>query len=319
MFQKPSVLEYSNITFMTEKEVLNNLVYKFEALNSVVNKMDTSIQDLQEKSHTWAIFHHHINSWNEGIRILENKLDILKRTHEEQQQQLQKLEFFITSKSLNVNVPYDSFRDEIKQFFSLEHKVNNEMLSKINNIVRHFESPTAMGNEKISHRFANIIGPKSISTSSTILCDNIIHRIDQRLNTIIQHMAQQKDLKQLNTLERRNSKNMENINQILIEQLDKQDEITVRLQKSNECCYSLSSELTTFTESSDILLKRIEKLVRNVSEKLNDFQVSNENELDKDYTSEELDVAEDNLNNNSTDTSFTTNLYYNGSSPDVGM
>lgn len=313
-FQNPPVLDDSNVTFMREKEFLINFVYKFEALNTVINKMDTSIQDLQEKSHTWAIFHHHINSWNEGIRILENKLDILKRTHEEQQQQLQKLELIITGRNLNVNDPFDFLRDEFKQFFNLERKVTNEILLKINNVIRHLERPTTLGNDKKSQKIANIIAPIGVASSANNLCD-------QRLNTILHQMAQQKDIKQLNALERRNSKNLENVNQILSEHLDKQDEITTRLQKSNECCYSLSSELTTFTESSDILLKRIEKLVRNVSDKLNDIQVSannnhdtSENELDNDYSNEDLDVPTNNTtvdetSTNSSNISPITTLY----------
>ncbi|KAI8129489.1 Techylectin-5B [Lucilia cuprina] len=295
LFASFSSVEENLVKPQTELEYLNNFDYKLETLSQTINKMDNSIQNLQEKSHTWAIFQHHINSWNEGMRILENKLDILKRTHEEQQQLLQKLEQVINTKH-----PYhqpESLLEDIKQFLNTERKTKNEISSKINNILRLLQmslNGNNNNNERKSHKLANIMAPIGISPTTFSqqfqICSNISHKLDQRLNNISHQMALQKDLKQLNALERRNSKSLENINQVLVNQLDKQDEITTRLQKSNECCYSLSSELTTFTESSDILLKRIEKLVRNVSEKLNDIEVTtNTNNND-----EHIEEMEDN-------------------------
>lgn len=237
--------------------------HKIESLIRSVNKMDESIQNLQEKTHTWSIFQHHIESWNDGIRILENKMDFLKRSHVEQQEQLNKLELTID----NVMEKDTTIGQDIRQYLKTERDIQMVTSSKLNSILRHIQAiqmETLPGASQTQKKNANVMAP--------INANNFVNKIDQRLNNILHQMAQQKDLKQLHSLEKRTSKSLEGLSQLLAHALDNQEEFSTRLQRSNECCLSLSNELTTFTESSDILLKRIEKLVRNVSEKLNQIE-----------------------------------------------
>lgn len=282
-FPKISLMEENNVMPKTQLEYLNQFEYKFETLTRIINKMDNSLQELQEKSNTWAIFQHHINAWNEGIRILENKLDLLKRSHEEQQKQLDNLELIIGSNN------HEILFKEIKQLLNSDHKNKNDISLKLNNILRHLQLSAAGNNERKSHKMAHIMAPIVPSHSSQSLCSNITNRLELQLNHMAHQMALQKDLKQLNSLEKRNSKSLETILNTLNNYSDKQDEITARLQRSNECCYSLSSEVTTFTESSDILLKRIEKLVRNVSEKLNNLDEKSSGKVGEEHHDEQED------------------------------
>lgn len=302
-FPKFTLTEENNIMPKTQLEYLNQFEYKFDTLTRTINKMDNSLQELQEKSNTWAIFQHHINAWNEGMRVLENKLDLLKRSHEDQQNQLEKLELMIGSNNQEV------LFKEIKQFLNLEQKNKNDISLKLNNILRHLQSSSGeRSSERKSLKMAHIMAPINPSHSSQSLCSNITNRLELQLNHMAHQMALQKDLKQLNSLEKRNSKSLENILHTLNNHSDKQDEITARLQRSNECCYSLSSEVTTFTESSDILLKRIEKLVRNVNEKLNTLEEKTsgkeshrDNELEENEGVEGEDGEEGSLSNEDVD------------------
>lgn len=273
---------------------LNNFDHKIGSLIESISRMENSIQNLQEKSHTWSIFQHHIESWNDGLRILENKLDILKRSHEEQQGQLNQLE-------LTLSMTHDTpVMDEIKDILKRDRGIQMETTTKVNAVLRQLQNlqkdlqkeknSTASSHPSHGRKKGNIIisSHDSVPPSSSLVC-NSTHKIEQRLSTIAHQMVHQKDLKQLHSVEKRMAKSLEGLTQSITQALDRQEELTTRLQKSNECCYSLSSELTTFTESSDILLKRIERLINNVNEKLTKLEQNHEDieENNKENSDEE--------------------------------
>ncbi|XP_075146775.1 uncharacterized protein LOC142221108 [Haematobia irritans] len=279
----------------TKREATNNLEYKIQTLVESITRMENSIQNLQEKSHTWSIFQHHIESWNDGLRTLENKLDILKRSHEDQQDLLSKLEVGLST-SQDTTLLMDEIRDTLKK----DQGMQEESSSKVDMILSHLQTmgnnnhnKQQKGGSSSSHSLPKKKG--NIIASDVVLTSNASNKI---LNTIVHQMAQQKDLKQLHTLEKRIAKSVETLSQSVPHILDKQDEMVLRLQRSNECCYSLSSELTTFTESSDILLKRIERLINNVNEKLNKIEQLQIG------SSEEIDDSKEDPDDNVEDTSI---------------
>lgn len=299
---------------------LNNFDHKIGSLIESISRMENSIQNLQEKSHTWSIFQHHIESWNDGLRILENKLDILKRSHEEQQGQLNQLE-------LTLSMTHDTppIMDEIKDILKRDRGIQMETTTKVNAVLRQLqnlqkdlqkEKNSTASTSHASHgkKKGNIIisSQDLVPPASSSLFCNSTHKIEQRLSTIAHQMVHQKDLKQLHSVEKRMAKSLEGLTQSITQALDRQEELTTRLQKSNECCYSLSSELTTFTESSDILLKRIERLINNVNEKLtkleqnheeieeNNKENSDEDEQEQDSTNPHSDLFSDEIEGNET-------------------
>ncbi|XP_013099418.2 fibroleukin [Stomoxys calcitrans] len=271
-----------------KRDATNNLDHKIQSLIESIVRMENSIQNLQEKSHTWSIFQHHIESWNDGLRTVENKLDILKRSHDDQQDVLNKLDLSLITAQENA-----ALMDEIRDTLQKDQSLQVESSSKVNMIWRHLQTMQNNGGGKQKGGSSS----SSSSTPSNKKKGNLMvsesssscNGTGKLLHTIIHQMAQQKDLKQLHSVDKRIGKNLETLTQSLPHVLDKQDEMVMRLQRSNECCYSLSSELTTFTESSDILLKRIERLINNVSEKLNrieQLQSSSSEELEEDNTKE---------------------------------
>ncbi|XP_073831214.1 uncharacterized protein [Musca autumnalis] len=266
-----------------------NLEQKIESLIGSIARMENSIQNLQEKSHTWSIFQHHIESWNDGLRILENKLDFLKRSHEEQQVALNRMDSVLQDNTV-IN--------EIKDTLKKEQNIQKESATKVNSILRHLQTmqKDKGGSGNNGRKKSNLMAADTQSNTSNC---NGSHKMEQRLNSILHQMALQKDLKQLHSMDKRMSKTVENLTQSMAHALDKQDELSSRLQRSNECCYALSSELTTFTESSDILLKRIERLINNVNDKLTGMHETN---VEEDHHEEE-----DNEEEEVDDTTITTN------------
>lgn len=285
------------------------LEHKIEFMLESITRMENSIQNLQEKSHTWSIFQHHIESWNDGLRVLENKLDFLKRSHEDQQLALNKMDI-----ALHENTDINEIKDALKK----EQTLQKESATKVNAILRHLQTmhKEKNGNNNASHgkKKSNLIAGDAAmadTQSSTGHC-NGSHKLEQRLNSIQHQMALQRDLKQLHSMDKRMSKSIEHLSQSMTHALDKQDELSSRLQRSNECCYALSSELTTFTESSDILLKRIERLIKNVNDKLNRIQENNAEEhhhhqQEEEDGEEDREEEEDNNNNEGDEFENTTN------------
>ncbi|XP_061393783.1 fibroleukin-like [Musca vetustissima] len=272
-----------------------NLEHKIETLIESMTRMENSIQNLQEKSHTWSIFQHHIASWNDGLRILENKLDFLKRSQEEQQLAWHKMTDVMTTP------PDTTVINEIKDTLKRDQLLQKESATKVNSILRQLQS---MHRDKVGHSNAATNGRKKSNLmagdTGSSYC-NGSHKLEQRLNSIHHQMALQKDLKQLHSMDKRMGKTIENLSQSMAHALDKQEELSVRLQRSNECCYALSSELTTFTESSDILLKRIERLLKNVNDKLNRLH-ENTNQEDQEQEGEvEVEGEHDHNNSNNDD------------------
>uniref|UniRef100_A0A1A9Z6H7 Fibrinogen C-terminal domain-containing protein n=1 Tax=Glossina pallidipes TaxID=7398 RepID=A0A1A9Z6H7_GLOPL len=282
---------YSNGNRVESKD-LND---KLENLNQLLNKLHLSVRKLDENSQRWPIWQHHVESWNDGLRVIENKLDLLKRLEDEQQSQLQKIEIIIIAgidRKSQANPQTDalhrSLLSDIKNLFNRECKERNQLSHKLNNIMLHLQTVDRDDEviklntkKKNLNRVDKVMLPSSSSSSSSstggVDCNN-------------QSILNFQKLKQLHSLAKRNSKSLDNIMHSLADNVHRQEEILSVLHRSNNCCYAITNELTTFTESSDVLLKRIEKLLHNVDDKFHSFD---DDETKNDENSKEGEDEQD--------------------------
>uniref|UniRef100_A0A1A9V0D7 Fibrinogen C-terminal domain-containing protein n=1 Tax=Glossina austeni TaxID=7395 RepID=A0A1A9V0D7_GLOAU len=263
---------------------------KLENLNQLLNKLHLSVQKLDENSQRWPIWQHHVESWNDGLRVIENKLDLLKRLEDEQQSQLQKIEIIITAgidRKSQINPQTDalhrSLLSDIKNLFNREcNRERNQLSHKLNNIMLHLQTGDRDDEViKLNAKKKNLnrVG-KVMLPSGGVHCNN-------------QSILNFQKFKQLHALAKRNSKNLDNIMHSLADNVHRQEEILSLLHRSNNCCYAITNELTTFTESSDVLLKRIEKLLHNVNDKFHSFDDDETKNDENDQNSKEGEDEQD--------------------------
>ncbi|XP_055905421.1 angiopoietin-2 [Eupeodes corollae] len=282
---------------------LNSLDHKIDTMVQTLSAVDTSIKQLQEKAHTWAIFHHHIDSWNDQMKTIEHKIDLIKRTQDENQivnQKLTSQEFtlnHILSKLVylsdgcyhgeNENTRFrnngENGLGEIKKLINGDRKMRNEIGTRLSNILRHVQNierdscksfkSNVQNNEM---KMAKLVHPIMQCNGTKLNGKNDLKDIEKKLNQIIDIIPRH-EFKQVFDNNQKNSRKWEETAELL----ERIDERTVRLFDTNaenslklsNLCQSMSSEITTFTGSSDLLLKKIEKLVMDVQkwvDKLND-------------------------------------------------
>ncbi|XP_037892480.1 angiopoietin-1 [Glossina fuscipes] len=247
-----------------------DLNIKLENLNQLLNKLHLSMQKLDENSQRWPIWQHHVESWNDGLRVIENKLNLLKRLEDEQQSQLQKIEIIINTgidrqAKSNSDALHRSLLSDIKNLFSRECKERDQshQSHKLNDIMRHLQIIDMM-----------------LPSTGGVHCNN---------NQSILYFQK---FKQLHSLAKRNSKSLDNIMHNLADNVHRQEEIISLLHRTNNYCYAITNELTTFTESSDVLLKRIEKLLHNVDNKFQNDENSKEGEDENEDEDEDEEEQE---------------------------
>lgn len=66
-------LEKFNLHYLTKLED------KFLNIMQTMNSLDMNIKLLQEKSQVWEVFRHHIDSWSQHQKSVDQKIDILKK------------------------------------------------------------------------------------------------------------------------------------------------------------------------------------------------------------------------------------------------
>lgn len=306
---------------------------KLEHINHALSRIDTSVQSLEEKAHNWAIFRHHIDAWNEQIKALEHKLDLVRRTQDEQQVYGNKfisLEFTLNhilskvvylSETCNThqNVAdtirsptlyntransngndngrdtaqqqqqQQQYRDtnellyehiallgDVKHAIDVDKQLRGELSTRLNNILRHVQnierdncrSERRHTATNANNRVAKLMAPIGGCNSNQNVEKTLIS-VDQQLTKLLTRpTTPPKELKQIHTLVKKDAQQLEKIanwmNKIDEQLLQWRDESAMGWQQ----CQTMSSELTTFTESSDLLLKRIEFLLHEVDEKL---------------------------------------------------
>ncbi|XP_037953578.1 angiopoietin-1-like [Teleopsis dalmanni] len=320
----------------------NIFQHKLDTFTNALNQIDASVQALQEKAHNWAIFRHHIDAWNEQLKSFEHKLDLIKRSQEEQQNlsnKLTSLEFTLNhilskvvflSDTCNTKLlradNYHDFKDQSNFFENLQTSLNadnrlkSDISLRLNNILRHvqnIENDNCHSNLRVKQfkkastdKVADINGNYTNGMQRSNW-ERSLKRLEQNIEAISTHMSQ-KDFKQFQALTRKNAKTLEQILAYVNSSEDRFEEWKQKNTKSmnqltKNCC-SISSELSTFTESSDLLLKRIEAIVDEIKNNIkshthikfpkskpsattdDDSHEPEENEnQDEDWTTEETD------------------------------
>ncbi|XP_004518306.2 angiopoietin-2 [Ceratitis capitata] len=355
-------------TNSTSTDVVNNSsisssdctnALKLEHLNHALNRIDGAVQSLEEKAHNWAIFRHHIDAWNEQIKAVEHKLDLVRRTQDEQQafgNKFISLEFTLNhilskvvylSDTCNAHqigattirspTPYntharmntngnDNEHDtiqqqnqetkellyehiallgDVKHAIDVDRQLRGELSSRLNNILRHVQNierdncrgerrqPTTNGNTNggnTNSKVAKLMAPIGGCNSSQNI-ERSLKSLDQQISRLTTRTSAPKDLKQLQTLTRKNSQQLEKI----INWMSKVDEQLLQWRDDSAIgwhqCQTMSGELTTFTESSDLLLKRIEFLLHEVNESKMDKTKSTK-KADDDANEDDEDAVE---------------------------
>ncbi|XP_055854919.1 angiopoietin-2 [Episyrphus balteatus] len=279
---------------------LNSLDHKMENMIKTLSAVDTSIKQLQEKAHTWAIFHHHIDSWNDQMKTIEHKIDLIKRTQDENQiinQKLVSQEFtlnhilsklvFLSDSSYNrgenENIILRNGENgfgEIKKLINGDRKMRNEIGTRLSNILRHVQnierdscrgcskSNSNNGNEP---KMAKLIHPIMTCNGSRSNNKVDLKDIDKKLNQLIETIPQ-------NVIAKIIENDQKNTDRWLLtsQYFDKLNDRSIEMKEVNaehylklsNLCQSMSNEITTFTGSSDLLLKKFEKLVIDVQKKV---------------------------------------------------
>lgn len=61
---------------------LGKLEHRMLAIATSLSSVDSNVKNLQERAHVWDTFQLHVAAWNEQIKTLDKKVDILSRGHE---------------------------------------------------------------------------------------------------------------------------------------------------------------------------------------------------------------------------------------------
>lgn len=305
---KDSKSNLENINFSSH--YLSSIEHKLDSVTNVLSTVDTSIKALEEKAHTWAIFRHHIDSWNEQMKSLERKIDLIKRTQDETftvGNRILALELtlnHILSKVLYLTencsnnpilknaqtatgnsfcAPTVDRYFEIHRLLVADRKMRSEIGTRLSNILRHVQNienencrPTKSvgGNSYKVARLMHPIGTGS-ACNATQRCDVNIEQslksIKEKISALMQSFSP-KDIKQITAITKKNIKSLDDIlhfvtmineRSILLHDLSKEHE--THLSNNHQ---TISGELAAFTESSEMVLKRIEKAVIEVKSKL---------------------------------------------------
>ncbi|CAG0892067.1 unnamed protein product [Cyprideis torosa] len=62
-------------------ENMLKLTEKISDIETLVRNTDSNVMRLQEKAHIWEAFQQHVTAWNEQIKSVEQKIDLLKRIY----------------------------------------------------------------------------------------------------------------------------------------------------------------------------------------------------------------------------------------------
>lgn len=292
------------------KEIIASLDNKLASFTSILSNVDANLKSLNEKSLVWDLFRHHVNSWNDQIKALDEKIDLIKRTQEESkivETKLTSLEFtlnHILSKVvyLSDNNRYDCGggggcgcrgqqqhphdASQTTKIVTLEKEIKREINTRLSNILRHVLN-IENGNCRLNRLNGGAVvtvGPKNkvkvdAPATSTLLA--LYEKVENFTNNF-----PHKDLKQFTAIGKKNSKTLDEI----VGGIRKLDDRANRIlemqneQKLSSLNYrqSLSGEIMTFTSTSGILLNKIEKIVSNMQSKLAE---EDENELNDSMSS----------------------------------
>lgn len=259
------------------KEIITSLDNKLTSFESILSQVDNNLKLLNEKSLVWDLFRHHVDSWNDRIKALDDKIDLIKRTQEESkivETKLTSLEFTLNhilskvvylsdnrydSKCCSVTPPVDSHQ----KIITLEKEIKREITTRLSNILRHVLN-IENGNCRLNRMNVSsvVVGPKN-----TV---QVVQPVDtlRVLYEKVENFTNQFNVKQFTAIGKKNSKLLDE----LIASIRKVDARAKDMQNeqklSSNYCQSVAGKIMTFTSSSGALLEKIENIVSNMQSKL---------------------------------------------------
>lgn len=58
---------------------LINLEQRMMSILTTMTSLDSNVKSLQEKAQVWDVFQHHIGAWNDHIKSVDQKMELLKK------------------------------------------------------------------------------------------------------------------------------------------------------------------------------------------------------------------------------------------------
>lgn len=284
-------MEMFNVHYITK------LDEKFVAIMQTMSTLDANIKQLQERSQTWDLFTHHMNSWNEHIKSMDHKFDILKKNLDSLpliENQLHNTDFkiqHIFDKTDLINEKFHEFTKTllnkvaskpnkqqgvkenkattttgntrgVSRNWSQEDFEQTEILLRLSKIQRLLQNTCSA--IRLDREYENNGGIGSSGKDDETLSDDIKLMISQ-ININLEKLPI-KEIKQSLNLNKKHEKALES----LTTTISHIDERTVRIFDTNSYQYkkmlssykNTESEVLTFTNNANILLKKVENIIK---------------------------------------------------------
>nr|XP_029718455.1 angiopoietin-2-like [Aedes albopictus] len=282
---------------------LMNLEQRMLNVLTTMTSLDSNVKMLQEKSQIWDVFQHHIGAWTEHMKSVDHKLDLIRKSQESTphplETKLSNLDFKIQHIFDKVDIVNEKLHDITKTVYALSSSYrarrndHNEahdqsaVMTKISNLQKQLN--------RLELSSANC--PKKNGNGNG-KAKKEVQEFEDELDDFLDKLATKK-LKDI-AASRKNSRSLESLSNVI----RSVDERTTRIYdlEANQfeqilsCCKRTDHEITTFTNSADILLKRIERLVISVDDKIenrNKLQCQRRN--DPSIAGNNLDVTTDRI------------------------
>ncbi|XP_058056113.1 angiopoietin-2 [Anopheles bellator] len=308
---------------------LINLEQRIVTVLTTMTSLDANVKSLQEKSQIWDVFQHHIGAWSEHIKSVDSKLDILKKTHETPsaalETRLSNLDFKVEHIFEKVDIINEKLHDITKTVYSnAAHRGRRNdvveqaaILTKVGQLQKQINRLENIGNGNGCNNKCNAQNGGSRSNGFTKFKKDVSES-EEEIDELLDKLTSKK-LREIVT----NRKNCRAVD-VLTGMMRSVEDRTVRIyeleanqfEQINSCCQRTNNEVTTFTNSADLLLKRIEALVLDVDRKVD--RRNNQHcpqEKEKPLDESKTTVANDTMKEESLDLSSTVDL---GSGSDQG-
>ncbi|XP_052890245.1 angiopoietin-2-like [Anopheles moucheti] len=264
---------------------LINLEQRIVSLLTTMTSLDANVKTLQEKSQIWDVFQHHIGAWSEHIKSVDSKLDILRKAHDTPsptlETRLSSLDFKVQHIFEKVDVINEKLHDITKTVYALSSSSANNrgrrndrlesaaeqaaILTKIGLLQKQINRIESNGsgcqnknNGQANRASVSAKLRKDVSDSDEEMDDFLDKLTAKKLREMVSNRKQCRSLDALTGMARSIEERTVRIYDLEANQFE----------QILSCCQRTNHEVATFTNSADILLKRIEHLVLDVDRKV---------------------------------------------------
>lgn len=279
-------MEMFNVHYITK------LDEKFVSIMQMMSTIDANVKSLQERSQAWDIYAHHMKTWSDHMTTTDQKFEILKKNLDSIpliENQLQNTDFkiqHIFEKTDLINEKFNEMNKSIKSAgklktgskenrktassqqptppqrnWSLEDFEQTEILLRLSKIQRTLQNTCSA--IRLDREFENNSGGKGIGSEESGDIKSMLSQINSNLEKL-----PLKEIKQSFNLNKKHEKALD----ALATTVGHIDERTVRIFDTNSYQYkkvlstykNTEGEILTFTNNANFLLKKVEKVMKNV-------------------------------------------------------